>query len=222
MVIAIIALLAGMLLPGLAKAKNKAQGTACLNNLKQIGLGLRLYTDSFQDRMPTALSFGARPRNYESAANSVAQTDLYGGVARLLNLGNPRSFWCPSDRLNIPSKPVRDGDYTSYRYRFVIWWNTVQYPGLKDSDFVRPSGQVVYHEDYDFHYHRLKDRYPTRQPTLNAVFADFHAERFQVRFRQNVPPRRYDPNWFSFGPDGRPNTDVPNTGGDVRTGYDLP
>jgi len=51
-VVAIIAILASMLLPALAKAKLKGQRTHCLNNLKQISLFMQLYTDDNNDRFP--------------------------------------------------------------------------------------------------------------------------------------------------------------------------
>jgi len=51
-VIAIIAILAAMLLPALAKAKRKAQRTICLNNEKQLYLGLHMYADENRDNLP--------------------------------------------------------------------------------------------------------------------------------------------------------------------------
>ncbi len=51
-VIAIIAILAGLMLPALSRAKESAQMLKCLNNLHQIGLGLRMYADDNKDTLP--------------------------------------------------------------------------------------------------------------------------------------------------------------------------
>jgi prepilin-type N-terminal cleavage/methylation domain-containing protein/prepilin-type processing-associated H-X9-DG protein len=52
-VIAIIAMLAALLLPVLSNAKNKAKRTTCLNNLRQINLGVRMYCDEADDISPS-------------------------------------------------------------------------------------------------------------------------------------------------------------------------
>src|SRR3954452_1620793 len=109
-VIAIIAILAAMLLPVLSKAKEKGKRVACLSNLKQIGIAFTLYTDTQENKMPSAITYGSTAGNPGTAPNTVQFTDLYGGVAKDLNLAtNSRVFWCPSDRSNYPA----DGRITS-------------------------------------------------------------------------------------------------------------
>ena len=57
-VIAVIAILAGMLLPALNSARSKAHAISCLSNLKQIGLIMNQYADAFNEYFPFATTWG--------------------------------------------------------------------------------------------------------------------------------------------------------------------
>jgi prepilin-type N-terminal cleavage/methylation domain-containing protein len=222
-VIAIIAILAALLLPALASAKERAKATACRNNLRQIGVALSVYVDDNGERVPDAENFGVAAGDALGAAQTFNLTQQYGGVASLLSVGDDKALWCPSDLQETPSNysAISNTSFISYDYRFVVWNDSVVYPGLKLLGFARPSSQVIYHEAYDFHYAKLYPvMYPLVAPTENALYADCHVRPWKVIFQQNGPGSLYDPNWFTYGPNGQFNTSVPNIGGDVASGYD--
>jgi prepilin-type N-terminal cleavage/methylation domain-containing protein/prepilin-type processing-associated H-X9-DG protein len=78
-VIAIIAILAAMLMPVLSRAKQRAQGTSCLNNGKQLMLGLHLYANENNDFYPPNPDDG----------NTIAGYNWCGGQA---GIGGPQEF----------------------------------------------------------------------------------------------------------------------------------
>src|SRR5580700_805002 len=51
-VIAIIAILAAILFPVFAQAREKARGISCLSNTKQLGLGVMMYTEDYDENYP--------------------------------------------------------------------------------------------------------------------------------------------------------------------------
>ncbi|NOY75098.1 MAG: type II secretion system protein [Kiritimatiellaeota bacterium] len=104
-VIAIIGILASMLLPALSMARESARKIACVNNLKQIGLSLRLYSNVYSDQYPD-----------DSVAGTANQP--CGGLTKLAKQGfleNTKIFSCPSTTDSIADFGAISAD-TSYTY----------------------------------------------------------------------------------------------------------
>jgi prepilin-type N-terminal cleavage/methylation domain-containing protein len=87
-VIAIIAILAAMLLPALAKAKDKAIRITCMNNEKQLYLSLHMYCDDNNDNLPV-LTPG-------SGASWAWDTPVSVTSAMLASGCQKKTFYCPS------------------------------------------------------------------------------------------------------------------------------
>lgn len=96
-VIAIIAILAGMLLPALNKAREKAQGTACVNNVKQMMTYVQLYMDDSRGQIVT-----------EGGVNASWSGSLWKGG--YLDWHRAKEFICPSQ----DKSPAREDDITIY------------------------------------------------------------------------------------------------------------
>jgi prepilin-type N-terminal cleavage/methylation domain-containing protein len=117
-VIAIIAILAAMLLPALAKAKDKATRIQCLNNCKQIGTAAMAYMHDYRDEFP----FGNRVNGGGTGDHSVMdptgwpmQVGEYMGVAKAGTTNQPRVYLCPSEK-NIAANWAFQLHFQANRY----------------------------------------------------------------------------------------------------------
>jgi prepilin-type N-terminal cleavage/methylation domain-containing protein len=113
-VIAIIAVLAALLLPALSRAQGKSQSTVCQNNLRQLGIGLRLYLNDSDGVYPYVVNVPAsNPRHLSYWFDALALTipnakwgdgvfkcpayqgAFYEGESRVDNQGQPVASYAP-------------------------------------------------------------------------------------------------------------------------------
>ncbi len=126
-VIAIIAILAAMLLPTLAKAKDKAKSIQCMNNLRQLSLAGQMYTGDNQGSYPPHWSTVRWPDRFY---------DNYGRSLKLLI--------CPSETTNSPAT-ISNGNPTNLadaapRSYFINGWNDYFADTLSAADFANFMG----------------------------------------------------------------------------------
>lgn len=186
-VIAIIAILAAILFPVFARAREKARQSSCLSNLKQIGLATMMYVQDYDERFPPSLHLTTVP---------VHQRYFY----QLLHpyMTNYQIWLCPSiGGFATITKPDNSGTFTvnygaNRMVLHVVSWSgappsaaEILYPAetliIADSDHARGGAYgtcnawrlaPTFHESFFI---------PARHNNgANMVFADGHAKWHQV------------------------------------------
>jgi type II secretory pathway pseudopilin PulG len=99
-VIAIIAILAGLLLPALAKAKGAAKRLTCINNARQINLALRMYADDHSDAIRASTN---AEKIYFTYKDSILPYLSRNGS----NTNDPL-FACPADDFDCAMKAIQN------------------------------------------------------------------------------------------------------------------
>lgn len=182
-VIAIIAILAAILFPVFAKAREKARQTSCLSNMKQMGLAALAYAQDYDEVLPR-INIAVPANSYTLPNGNVApQTAMLWHSILYPYMKNYQMLSCPSDSVKYA------GDYTgggSYGINGYAGWSTalgqVVYPA-ETMFFAEATGGDAYNLDGDTG--GLNDEMvgsatypsvPRHSEGLNNTFVDGHAK----------------------------------------------
>src|SRR5215204_1933233 len=170
-VIAIIAILAAMLLPALSKAKEKAHGIMCLNNMKQLTLAWIIYADDHQGRLPPNAN-GSSARGWVDGwlnfqANNPDNTNIVFLTNSKLGPYANKSigiYKCPADVYtcsfrNIQMPRVRSMSMNGF---------------IEGGQYRDASGGSTWYHDY-FRYDKMTD-IVNPPPSRLFVFVDEHPD----------------------------------------------
>ena len=159
-VIAIIAILAALLLPALAAARQKAEGISCLNNTKHLALAWITYSSDFNDRLVYN-----KPSYATDTNNWVANVMSWGTDQQITNLDllraaalgpytakNAGVYKCPADRVPCPLGPRARSDsmnaFVGPQDARGTPINGAWKQFIKMTDFRNPSGIYVFLDEH--------------------------------------------------------------------------
>lgn len=221
-VIAIIAILAAILFPVFAQAREKARATQCLSNFKQLGTAFIMYSSDYDQQIMSARIFWTmNNEQYPAAYNADTNWRTFHwylfGQQMLPYTKNANILFCPSSGQTLKKIQTGSGgvwgDYIPTKYRETLARDTL-IDDVNDTDFVKPSQFVVLHEANNFHYGQVMGQgastalHSTKDiPKLAAVFADGHAKYWNVP-KNNWDGLTYDQHWCHYFSEGYNHANV--------------
>lgn len=150
-VIAIIAILAAILFPVFARAREKARQNSCLSNVKQITLGLIMYASDYDEMFPAAAPYNGTPNPTWPGPSWKSMIYPY--------VKNAQLFECPSIRPIQGAEPVPGGSgvfaysYTCNGGNVRIGGNTPMcyypYSPKAMAEIAKPAETIIMHESKD-------------------------------------------------------------------------